>query len=73
MNEQERTEGAGKSREPTQSGSPEGTPPREMCSPSPLQQIRQRAYEKWEAAGKPEGIAIRFWLEAEKELRERRG
>ena len=38
---------------------------------SPLPTIRQRAYEKWEAAGKPEGIAIRFWLEAEKELRER--
>lgn len=31
--------------------------------------IRLRAYEKWEAAGKPNGDGIRFWLEAEKELK----
>ena len=30
--------------------------------------IRIRAYQKWEAAGKPEGQSQRFWLEAEREL-----
>jgi hypothetical protein len=30
--------------------------------------IRQRAYEKWQAAGKPKGADMRFWLEAKKEL-----
>ena len=30
--------------------------------------IRLRAYEKWEAAGKPGGDGVRFWLEAEREL-----
>ena len=30
--------------------------------------IRIRAYQKWEAAGKPEGQSLRFWLEAEREL-----
>ena len=32
------------------------------------QTIRQRAYERWEAAGRPEGDGVQFWLEAEKEL-----
>ena len=30
--------------------------------------IRLRAYRKWEIAGKPTGASIRFWLEAEQEL-----
>jgi hypothetical protein len=30
--------------------------------------VRQRAYQKWEAAGKPKGADMRFWLEAKKEL-----
>ena len=30
--------------------------------------IRLRAYRKWENAGKPNGDGIQFWLEAEKEL-----
>ena len=30
--------------------------------------ITLRAYEKWEAAGKPQGDGIPFWLEAEREL-----
>lgn len=29
--------------------------------------IRQLAYEKWEAAGRPEGDGVQFWLEAEAE------
>ena len=31
-------------------------------------QIRQRAYELWDAAGRPEGRAMDFWLEAERDL-----
>jgi DUF2934 family protein len=30
--------------------------------------IRLRAYRKWESAGKPTGDGISFWLEAEQEL-----
>jgi len=30
--------------------------------------IQHRAFHKWEAAGKPTGDGVRFWLEAEKEL-----
>jgi hypothetical protein len=30
--------------------------------------IRLRAYRKWESAGKPNGDDISFWLEAEQEL-----
>jgi Protein of unknown function (DUF2934) len=30
--------------------------------------IRERAYSKWEEAGRPEGDGIEFWLEAEREL-----
>lgn len=33
-----------------------------------LNQIQQRAYVKWLAAGKPEGDGSRFWLAAEQEL-----
>jgi hypothetical protein len=38
--------------------------------PSPtLNDIRQRAYEKWQAAGMPAGDCTPFWVEAEQELR----
>lgn len=30
--------------------------------------IRRRAYEKWEAAGRPEARDVQFWLEAEREV-----
>jgi len=30
--------------------------------------IRLCAYQKWEAAGKPAGDGVRFWLQAEQEL-----
>jgi len=33
-----------------------------------LNDIRLRAYRKWEAAGRPEGDGSRFWLQAEQEL-----
>jgi len=31
-------------------------------------EIRLRAYQKWEAAGKPHSDGWAFWLEAEREL-----
>jgi hypothetical protein len=37
-----------------------------------LNDIRDRAYEKWVAAGMPPGDSARFWLEAEQEMREGR-
>lgn len=30
--------------------------------------IRLRAYQKWEAAGKPQGNGVQFWVDAEQEL-----
>jgi hypothetical protein len=30
--------------------------------------VRLRAYQKWEAAGRPAGDGVRCWLEAEREL-----
>jgi hypothetical protein len=30
--------------------------------------IQHRAYQKWEAAGRPTGDGVNFWLEAESEL-----
>jgi hypothetical protein len=32
-------------------------------------QIRERAHQLWEAAGKPEGRHEEFWQQAERELR----
>lgn len=43
-------------------------PPR-LSHPAWEGDIRLRAYLKWEAAGKPCGDGVSFWLEAEKELR----
>ena len=34
----------------------------------PKDTIRLRAYQKWEAAGKPAGDGVEFWLAAEREL-----
>lgn len=36
-----------------------------------LQKIRTLAHAKWEAAGKPEGGELDFWLAAEQEQREK--
>lgn len=35
----------------------------------PEDEIRRRAYHKWQAAGCPSGDGVQFWLEAERELR----
>jgi hypothetical protein len=45
-----------------------GVPP---APPTPRlsdEEIRFRAYLKWEAAGKPKGEDARFWQEAKQEL-----
>jgi hypothetical protein len=33
------------------------------------EKIRLQAYQNWEAAGKPPGNGVQFWLEAEREHR----
>jgi len=33
-----------------------------------LNDIRARAHQKWQEAGRPDGDSSRFWLEAEREL-----
>jgi hypothetical protein len=35
--------------------------------------VAKRAYELWEEAGKPEGRETEHWLQAENEVRHRRG
>jgi hypothetical protein len=45
-----------------------------LAAPSPNGQVSEadiqlRAYQKWEAAGKPKWNDIRFWLQAEQELK----
>jgi hypothetical protein len=42
---------------------------RTKAAPSLSQQeIGEKAYQKWEAAGKPAGKDLKFWLEAQHEL-----
>lgn len=36
-----------------------------------LEQIRRRAYELWQGAGSPADREMDFWLQAEREIRER--
>jgi hypothetical protein len=36
-----------------------------------INEIRKRAHELWELAGKPDGREDEFWLEAERELEAR--
>jgi len=43
--------------------------PRPQPRPITEDEIRRRAYLRWEWAGKPEGASTRFWQEAEEELR----
>jgi hypothetical protein len=39
-------------------------------SPLPLNDVRQLAFQKWEAAGRPEGDGKPFWTAAEQQLRQ---
>ena len=50
-----------------QAAAPSGTSDGHVTS-SRDEQIRQMAYRKWEAAGKPHGDDLRFWLQAEREV-----
>ena len=45
--------------------------PRRLAGRRPpfLNDIRDLAHKKWEAAGRPSGDCTRFWLEAEQEIR----
>jgi Protein of unknown function (DUF2934) len=45
-----------------------------MEPPPPItfEEIRERAYELWERNHRPEGLEIRFWLLAERELKAER-
>ena len=38
----------------------------------PEHEIRKKAYELWESAGRPEGSDQDFWLEAERQLKDAR-
>jgi hypothetical protein len=47
-----------------------GAGPREIPRPSSLLQkaIARRAYELYDAAGRPDGLAVNHWLQAEAEI-----
>jgi Protein of unknown function (DUF2934) len=45
------------------------TPPRSGVNPD---EVAQRAYQFWEAAGRPPGRDLEFWLQAEAEIRSTR-
>lgn len=58
-------------------GEPRSAPPagrpRAITAPAHAateEEVRRRAYLKWEAAGRPPGDGSRFWMEAERELRQ---
>ena len=40
----------------------------EACTTPPEEAVRVGAYFRWDAAGRPGGDGVRFWLEAEQEL-----
>ena len=44
-------------------------PPQQTFEHADEDRIRDRAYELWEAAGRPEGDGVEFWYQAEHEIR----
>ena len=42
--------------------------PNEQVQKGRSHAVQVRAYQKWEAAGKPKGDGVNFWIEAEQEL-----
>jgi hypothetical protein len=40
----------------------------QICTTPPEEVVRVGAYFRWDAAGRPGGDGVRFWLEAEQEL-----
>jgi hypothetical protein len=67
---QEKSAPATPSREPQvgQTPAPASGPPAPNGKTVCEEDIRLCAYCKWEAAGRPGGDGVSFWLEAEKEL-----
>ncbi len=55
---------------PKEGGPTSPTPP--AREPLSADEIRLRAYLRWEAAGKPPGDGVNFWGEAEQELLQRK-
>lgn len=54
---------------PLQTSSTIAVPARvKTAQPLSHHEIGTRAYQKWEAAGKPIGKDLKFWLEAQREL-----
>jgi hypothetical protein len=43
-------------------------PPAQICTPPAEEAVRIGAYLRWDAAGRPGGDGVRFWLEAEQEM-----
>ena len=60
-----------KAKMPVAGGEAQATVSSQPSVPTP-DEIRQLAYAKWEAAGKPPGDGSDFWLQAEKELLDRK-
>ena len=55
-------------RTPTDSEPPPAVETAAVPRPPTQEQVRELAYRKWEAAGRPAGDGVGFWLEAEREL-----
>ncbi len=72
-----------RTKKPTMGAAPRPAPPKaeepvpparpDAAAEAKAEKIRRLAYERWEAAGKPEGADVWFWLEAERELLRARG
>jgi hypothetical protein len=56
---------AGEQKTAVASASGDAAPKRKAVSE---EAVRLRAYQKWQAGGRPAGDGVRFWLEAEREL-----
>lgn len=48
---------------------PAAPPVADAKPPADDEAVRLAAYRRWEAAGRPEGDGVEFWLAAERELR----
>ena len=44
-------------------------PPQQTVEHAQEERVRTRAYELWDAAGRPDGDGQGFWYQAERELR----
>lgn len=53
-----------------QPATPRTAPQQTPAASEREEKIRCLAYQKWEAAGRPTGDGLAFWLEAERECRQ---